>query len=102
MKVSTVANSTHFNTEIKFIEILKPEDENGVWEAEITIYNEMRKKEYKKVSTFFPKTWTPSDFMFEAYNAFNQIDINSKSFYLCLNIMAFILKYLLCCNSLKT
>ena len=66
---------TTFNKEITNIKQTGPEDKNGVWEAEITVKNSIRNKEYKKVSTLFPKSWTPTHFMFEIYDAFNKIKI---------------------------
>ncbi|MBL7934473.1 MAG: EndoU domain-containing protein [Bacteroidia bacterium] len=67
-----------FNKNIKKVEELRPEDTNGVWEAKVTVYNELRDKSYEKVSTFFPKHWTPTHFMFETFHAIENIEINSE------------------------
>lgn len=67
-----------FNKEIESIEQVKPEDINGVWEAKVVLYNKRRNKHYIKTSTFFPKTWTPSHFMFESFAAIKSIQINSN------------------------
>lgn len=68
-----------FNKNIIKIEELKTEDENGIWEARITVYNKLRDRYYEKTSTFFPKNWTPTHFMFEAFSAIEKLEINSEN-----------------------
>jgi hypothetical protein len=58
------------NKNIKNIIETKTPDRNGVWEAEITVYSETKKKSFTKISTLFPKVWTANDFMLEIYEAF--------------------------------
>jgi hypothetical protein len=64
-----------FNKNIRNIEELRAENEHGIWEARITVYNQLRDNCFEKVSTFFPKHWTPTHFMFEAYSAIKSLDI---------------------------
>ena len=65
------------NKDIVCIEETKTADKNGVWEARIFLFNKIRQKTYEKVSTFFPKNWTPSHFMFEAFSAIDKLVIVS-------------------------
>lgn len=62
-----------FNKDIIDHEQTKKEDKNQVWEAKIKVYNKLRNKTYEKVSTFFPRSWTPTQFMFESFEAINRI-----------------------------
>ncbi len=66
---------TKHNKDIIGIEETKTEDENGVWEARVKVFNKRRNKTYEKLSTFFPKSWTPSHFMFETFYAIEKIKI---------------------------
>lgn len=65
-----------FNKDIESIEQTKPEDINGIWEAKIKLNNKRRNKIYEKTSTFFPKNWTPSHFMFESFSAIESLQIS--------------------------
>lgn len=65
-----------YNKEIVRIEKTKKEDVNGVWEARVFVFNSKRNKTYEKVSTFFPKSWTPTHFMFEIFHAINNIEVS--------------------------
>lgn len=67
-----------FNKDVESVEQTKPEDSNGVWEARIVLNNKRRNKIYIKTSTFFPKDWTPSHFMFESFSAIKSINIDSN------------------------
>lgn len=64
-----------FNTNISKINQLGPVDKNGVWKAEFEIYSKKRDKFYPKKSTFFPRNWTPSHFMFESFVAIKRLKI---------------------------
>jgi len=65
---------------ISFKEIKSP-DINGVWEAEIEIFSNIKNKKFKKISTLFPKHWSSSDFMFEIFYAYeNRRKENNFSF----------------------
>lgn len=66
---------TKLNKDIVKVEQTKEEDRNGVWEAKIILHNKKRNETYEKVSTFFPKKWTPTHFMFEAHSAVKNIKI---------------------------
>jgi len=63
------------NKDIIRIDETKPVDKNGVWEARVFLFNERRQKTYEKVSTFFPKNWTPSHFMYETFTAIDKLEI---------------------------
>ncbi len=69
---------SNLNKEIISIEQTKAEDIHGVWEARITLKNNKRNKIYEKTSTFFPRMWTPTHFMFESYSAISILQINSN------------------------
>lgn len=64
---------SHLNKDLTIEKVLRDEDCNGIWEAEIKVYNQRRNKYYSKTSTFFPKNWTPSHFMSECFYAFKKI-----------------------------
>jgi hypothetical protein len=73
-KIDKEFNGLHLicehNRNIESIIELRPADKNGVWEAEITVYSETKKKSFKKTSTLFPKDWSANDFMLEIFEAF--------------------------------
>jgi hypothetical protein len=70
------------NQNIRSIIETKSPDINGVWEAEITIYSETKDKEFTKISTLFPKHWTPNDFMVEIYYAFKNMNKKNDKEYM--------------------
>lgn len=72
---------SNINRYIKSIIETKPPDRNGIWEAEITVFSPTKNKEFTKTSTLFPKSWSPSDFMFEIHYAFQKMIKKSNSSY---------------------
>lgn len=68
---------TKINKDIIQIEQTKQEDKNGIWEAKVLVHNKKRDETYEKVSTFFPKNWSPTHFMFEAYSAIKNLRITN-------------------------
>jgi len=72
-ELSGVHLLSHLNKDLTIEKVLRDEDCNGIWEAEIKVYNQRRNKYYSKTSTFFPKNWTPSHFMSECFYAFKKI-----------------------------
>jgi hypothetical protein len=72
-ELSGVHLLSSLNKNLIIEKVLRNEDSNMVWEAQIKVFNEQRQKHYSKISTFFPKFWTPSHFMFESFSAFTKI-----------------------------
>ena len=65
------------NKDITSISQLSAEDKNGVWNGIVGYYSEKRNKTYTKFSSFFPKSWTESQYMFEvnfAYQNLSEVD----------------------------
>ena len=58
---------------VKWSETL-PADSKGVWKGEF--HFERNGKSASKISTMFPLNWSPTHLMFEAYSAFQEIDLN--------------------------
>ncbi|MBA4746270.1 MAG: EndoU domain-containing protein [Muricauda sp.] len=60
---------------VKIINVLKENDETGVFEAEFEYYNSSTKKWIKKrsSSTFFPRTWQRGKLLQECQNAYDLI-----------------------------
>lgn len=67
---------TNLNKDITQVEVTKPEDKNGVWEAKVLVFNKKRNKQYEKISTFFPKSWSPDMLMTETFHAIKGITLN--------------------------
>ncbi len=65
-----------FNKDIVSVEELKPPDKNGVWFGKVVLHNKRRNKNYTKISSFFPRHWTPDQFMLEAHSVINNIKID--------------------------
>jgi len=70
------------NRDIKSIKETKPPDRNGIWEAEITVFSPTKNREFSKVSTLFPKSWKPTEFMFEIHYAIQKMVKKSSSDYI--------------------
>jgi hypothetical protein len=72
---------SNINRDIKSIIETKPPDKNGIWEAEITVFSTTKNKEFSKISTLFPKSWDPTEFMFEIHYAIQKMIKKSSSDY---------------------
>ncbi|MFS2956640.1 EndoU domain-containing protein [Bacteroides fragilis] len=52
-------NGIHFfdKERMQIIQELKKEDQNGIWEAKVKVFDKKKEKWFEKQSTFFPKEW---------------------------------------------
>lgn len=70
-KIQGIHLLSSINKNIKNYTIVKGPAQNGVWIADIEYYSPERDKTYfKENSTMFPIDWSPTQFMFEIYHAY--------------------------------
>lgn len=70
-QVSGIHLQTTFNTHVRILKESNP-DQNGVWKADIEVFNQNSDTWIKKSeTTFFPKEWTSTRLISECWYAYN-------------------------------